>query len=70
MFKEQTPIENLEKLPRRIGCKDADLSLYEQVHVVKSLLTDELEPYLNAKAALETNLKGNRVDCPLFVFIV
>nr|WP_235189318.1 ImmA/IrrE family metallo-endopeptidase [Exiguobacterium sp. NG55] len=63
--KEQTPLEYLEQLNRRMGWKDADLSLYEQVHAVKSVFPEEVEPYLNAKAALETNLKVDRVDEPL-----
>lgn len=53
-----------------MGWKDTDLTLYERVHAVQSAFPEEVESYLNAKAALETNLKGNRVDCPLFVFIV
>jgi len=45
--------------------KDADLSLYERVHAVQSVFPEDVEPYLNAKAALETNLKMDRVDEPL-----
>lgn len=63
--KEQSPLDYLEQLERRMGWKDADLSLYERVHAVQSVFPEEVEPYLNAKAALETNLKVDRVDEPL-----
>ncbi len=63
--KEQSPLDYLEQLERRMGWKDADLSLYERVQAVKSALPEEVDHYLNAKAALETNLKMDRVDEPL-----
>lgn len=63
--KEQSPLDYLEQLERRMGWKDADLSLYERVQAVKSALPEEVENYLNAKATLETNLKMDRVDEPL-----
>ncbi|TCI24813.1 ImmA/IrrE family metallo-endopeptidase [Exiguobacterium sp. SH5S13] len=63
--KEQSPLDYLEQLERRMGWKDADLSLYERVHAVQSVSPEEVEPYLNAKATLETNLKMDRVDGPL-----
>ncbi|WP_251137490.1 hypothetical protein [Exiguobacterium sp. s150] len=45
--------------------KDADLSLYERVHAVQSVFPEEVESYLNAKAAIETNLKVDCIDEPL-----
>ena len=63
--KEQTPLEYIEQLNRRMGWKDSDLTLSERVHAVQSVFHEEVEPYLNAKAALETNLKVNRIDEPL-----
>lgn len=63
--KEQTPLEYLEQLNQRMGWKDADLSLYEQVHAVQRLFPEEVENYLNAKTTLDTNLKMDRVDEPL-----
>jgi len=63
--REQTPLEYLEQLHRRMGWKDADLSLYERVDAVQSMFPEEVESYLNAKAALDTNLKEDRVDEPL-----
>ncbi|WP_051829460.1 ArdC-like ssDNA-binding domain-containing protein [Exiguobacterium sp. NG55] len=63
--KKQTPLEYIEHLNQRMGWKEADLSLYERVHAVQSVFPEELEPYLNAKAALETNLSVDRVDEPL-----
>ncbi|OGX77805.1 hypothetical protein A6395_15465 [Exiguobacterium sp. SH31] len=63
--KEQSPLDYLEQLERRMGWKDADLSLYERVHAVQSVSPEEVEPYLNAKATLETNLKMDHVEKPL-----
>lgn len=60
--KEQSPLDYLEQLERGMGWKDADLSLYEPV---QNVFPEEVEPYLNAKAALKTNLKIDRVDEPL-----
>ena len=67
MCKEQTLLKYLEKLQRHTGWK-YDLSLYGQVHAVKSLFTDEMEPYLTAKAALETNLKIDHIDKAAYVY--
>ena len=63
--KEQTPLEYIEQLDRRMGWKDTDLTLYERVHAVQSVFPEEVESYLNAKATLQTNLKMDRVDEPL-----
>nr|WP_251139106.1 ImmA/IrrE family metallo-endopeptidase [Exiguobacterium sp. s142] len=63
--KEQNPLEYIEQMDRRMGWKDADLNLYERVHAVQNVFPEEVEPYLNAKAALKTNLKIDRVDEPL-----
>lgn len=63
--KEQSPLEYIDQLDRRMGWKDTDLTLYERVHAVQSVFPEEVESYLNAKAALETNLKMDRVDEPL-----
>ncbi|TCI67842.1 ImmA/IrrE family metallo-endopeptidase [Exiguobacterium sp. SH0S7] len=65
--KEQSPLEYLEQLDRRMGMgwKQANLNLYERVHAIQSVFPEETETYLNAKAALETNLKVDRVDEPL-----
>ncbi|WP_215190747.1 hypothetical protein [Exiguobacterium sp. s6] len=63
--KEQSPLEYIEQLDRRMGWKDTDLTLYERVHAVQSVFPEEVESYLNVKAALETNLKVDRVDEPL-----
>lgn len=63
--KEQTPLEYIEQLDWRMGWKDSDLTLYEQVHAVQSVFPEEVESYLNAKATLETNLMMDRVDEPL-----
>ena len=63
--KEQSPLKYLEQLDRRMGWKDTDLTLYERVHAVESVFPEEVESYLNAKAALETSLKMNLVDEPL-----
>ncbi|WP_214749993.1 ArdC-like ssDNA-binding domain-containing protein [Exiguobacterium sp. s189] len=63
--KEQTPLEYIEQLDRRMGWKDTDLTLYERVHAVQRVFPEEVGSYLNAKAALETNLNVNRVDEPL-----
>ncbi|WP_214776056.1 ImmA/IrrE family metallo-endopeptidase [Exiguobacterium sp. s37] len=63
--KEQTPLEYIEQLDRRMGWKDTDLTLYERVHAVQSVFPEKVGSYLNAKATLETNLKVDRVDEPL-----
>ena len=63
--KEQTPLEYIEQLNRRMGWKNTDLNFYEQMHAVQNIFPEEVEPYLNAKAALETNLKMDCVDEPL-----
>ncbi|MHC9161498.1 ArdC-like ssDNA-binding domain-containing protein [Exiguobacterium profundum] len=63
--KEQSPLEYIEQLDHRMGWKDTDLTLYERVHAIKSVFPEEVGSYLNAKAALETNLEVDRVDEPL-----
>ena len=63
--KEQTPLEYIEQLNRRMGWKNSDLTLYERVHAVQSVFPEEVRSYLNAKAVLETNLKVDCVDEPL-----
>lgn len=65
--KEQNPIEYLEQLDRRMGMgwKQEHLNLYVRVYALQSVFPEKIEPYLNTKAAIETNLKMDRVDEPL-----
>lgn len=63
--KEHSPLEYIEQLNRCLGWKETDLTLYERVHAVQSVFPEEVEPYINAKATLETNLKMDCVDEPL-----
>ncbi|TCI75676.1 ImmA/IrrE family metallo-endopeptidase [Exiguobacterium sp. SH0S1] len=63
--KERSPLEYIEQMDHRMGWKEVDLTLYERVHAIQNVFPEELESYLNAKAALETNLKVERVDEPL-----